>query len=352
MKRRDRRFSLDSIEYSVGGLENGGLLGKPRGGRYRRASDAIKSASLEEAQQQFLELRSLNLSQQTIAEERLDHVDGSITNQSFQNHNKTFHKIFTDIPEEEDLTHAFTCALQKEVLYHGKLYVSSQHICFYSTVLLKATKVIIEVESIQTVRKKNTAKVVPNALSIITNNGDKYLFVSLRNRDSCFQRLLSVCPNIQVDNINSPQMSQDSIEREADMMSSHSSQDESVSRRTSVDDPLPRDSPDPDLAKPRVQELARTSSSQESSHSKDGYSTEYENAGASPAGGSWMSSGWEKVKPFVFVGESRDVSSLLLIYVLLLVLLLLSSGYIGLRIVALEEQLSALSSLHEEYKET
>lgn len=36
---------------------------------------------------------------------------------------------------------AFTCALQKEVLYHGKMYVSSEHICFYSSVLLRATKV-------------------------------------------------------------------------------------------------------------------------------------------------------------------------------------------------------------------
>ncbi|XP_076150227.1 GRAM domain-containing protein 2B [Alosa pseudoharengus] len=348
MKRRqDRRFSLDSLEYSVGGLENGGLLGKgPRGSRYRRASDTMKSASLEEAQLQFLDLnRSLNLRQQTIQEERLDQVDGSITHHTFMNHNKTFHKIFPDIPEEEDLTHAFTCSLQKEVLYHGKLYVSRHHICFYSSVLLKVTKVIIEVESIQTVRKKNTAKVLPNALSIITNNGDKYLFVSLRNRHLCYEHLLSVCPHLQVDNgMSSPQISQDSIDREIDMMSSHSSQDES--RRTSVDDPLPHDSPYPDLAK--QSSLARTSSSRTSSLSKDGYSTEDENA----AGRLWMSFGWEKVKPFVFVGESRNVSSFLLIYVLLLVLLLLSSGYIGLRLVALEEQLSALSSLQEEYKET
>lgn len=36
---------------------------------------------------------------------------------------------------------AFTCALQKEVLYHGKLFVSEHHVCFHSSVLLKETKV-------------------------------------------------------------------------------------------------------------------------------------------------------------------------------------------------------------------
>ncbi len=36
---------------------------------------------------------------------------------------------------------AFTCALQKEVLFHGKLFVSENYVCFYSSVLLKDTKV-------------------------------------------------------------------------------------------------------------------------------------------------------------------------------------------------------------------
>lgn len=33
------------------------------------------------------------------------------------------------------------CALQKEVPYHGRLYVTEAHACFYSSVLLKDTKV-------------------------------------------------------------------------------------------------------------------------------------------------------------------------------------------------------------------
>lgn len=33
------------------------------------------------------------------------------------------------------------CALQKEVPYHGRLYLTEAHACFYSSVLLKDTKV-------------------------------------------------------------------------------------------------------------------------------------------------------------------------------------------------------------------
>lgn len=36
---------------------------------------------------------------------------------------------------------AYVCALQKEVPYHGRLYISDTNACFYSSVLLKDTKV-------------------------------------------------------------------------------------------------------------------------------------------------------------------------------------------------------------------
>lgn len=38
---------------------------------------------------------------------------------------------------------AYICALQKEVPYHGRLYITDTHACFFSSVLLKDTKVFI-----------------------------------------------------------------------------------------------------------------------------------------------------------------------------------------------------------------
>lgn len=37
---------------------------------------------------------------------------------------------------------AYICALQREVPYHGRLYITDTHACFYSSVLLKETKVV------------------------------------------------------------------------------------------------------------------------------------------------------------------------------------------------------------------
>ncbi|EPY75968.1 GRAM domain-containing protein 3 isoform 5 [Camelus ferus] len=54
--------------------------------------------------------------------------------------NMHFHKLFLDVPTEEPLRQSFTCALQKEILYQGKLFVSENWICFHSKVFGKDTK--------------------------------------------------------------------------------------------------------------------------------------------------------------------------------------------------------------------
>uniref|UniRef100_A0A3Q3KMX0 GRAM domain-containing protein n=1 Tax=Monopterus albus TaxID=43700 RepID=A0A3Q3KMX0_MONAL len=89
---------------------------------------------------------------------------------------------------------AFTCALQKEVLYLGKLFVSERHVCFHSAVLLKDTKLVIPTPSIREVKKNNTAL---SMLSIQTVDGGKYSLVSLRDREMCSKILQSVCSNSQ-----------------------------------------------------------------------------------------------------------------------------------------------------------
>ncbi|CAG07762.1 unnamed protein product [Tetraodon nigroviridis] len=61
--------------------------------------------------------------------------------ESLQKHNKSFHKLFPEIPENEMVTHACSCSLQREVLYHGRLFLSENYLCFHSSVLLKDTKV-------------------------------------------------------------------------------------------------------------------------------------------------------------------------------------------------------------------
>ncbi|KAJ8270551.1 hypothetical protein GJAV_G00116240 [Gymnothorax javanicus] len=313
------------------------------GGRLRKAKGkSRKVESLEEAQLEIQELhKSLNskttISSQTIDERGFERSEGDVTRNSFIKHNKSFHKIFQDIPETEELTHAFTCALQKEVLYQGKLFVSDNFVCFYSSVLLKETRVVIHVSNVQAVKKQNTALLVPNALSIRTNEGEKYLFVSLRNREACHKLLCSVCPNVeQKSGQGSPVVSsaENSIDPGKDSNSSESS----------VEDSLDHSDYPSDLLKPPLPRLIRTSRTPQSSSTstdKDDSSSD-ENIDQS-----WIWSITEKMKSILVLSESNDYNLLLIIYLLLVLLLLLTSGYIGLRIMALEEQLSSMGALPE-----
>ncbi|XP_036884509.1 GRAM domain-containing protein 2B isoform X2 [Sturnira hondurensis] len=109
--------------------------------------------------------------------------------------NMHFHKLFLDVPTEEPLRQSFTCALQKEILYQGKLFVSENWICFHSKVFGKDTKISIPAFSVTLIKKTKTALLVPNALIIATVT-DRYIFVSLLSRDSTYKLLKSVCGHL------------------------------------------------------------------------------------------------------------------------------------------------------------
>ncbi|XP_075824753.1 GRAM domain-containing protein 2B isoform X1 [Microtus pennsylvanicus] len=118
--------------------------------------------------------------------------------------NMHFHKLFLDVPTEEPLRQSFTCALQKEILYHGKLFVSENWICFHSKVFGKDTKISIPAFSVTLIKKTKTALLVPNALIIATVT-ERFMFVSLLSRDSTYKLLKSVCAHLENTSVgNSP----------------------------------------------------------------------------------------------------------------------------------------------------
>ncbi|KAM9844569.1 GRAM domain-containing protein 2A-like isoform 2-T2 [Aulostomus maculatus] len=320
MSLKSRRFSLDS---SV--LDSSLTLG------VRRASKLSKKSrpSLEEGQLDIQELnRSLNsnitLREKTIMEEGLDRPDGIITRNGFLKHNKTFHKLFPEISEGENLTHTFTCALQKEVPYHGKLFVSDNHACFYSSVLLKDTKVVISLSSVQEVKKQNSAL---SMLSLQTADGEKYSFVSLRNRQMCYKLLQTICSQAQGGSTNSsPHISSGENEGDPEVMSSYSSLEDSVDRGLSRQSSICVDN-FPLLSS---EGPSRCNTRQSSMIDDDNRAT---------------SLIWSIVNRVTPARETVNLSVLFYIYMMIMVMLLLASGYIGLRIVALEEHLNNLGSL-------
>uniref|UniRef100_A0A672I5N5 GRAM domain-containing protein 2B-like n=1 Tax=Salarias fasciatus TaxID=181472 RepID=A0A672I5N5_SALFA len=285
-----RKLSLDSSMLSDGG----GLLGVRKSsslfnGRKTRVSQSLDDAHIEIQELKHSLNSSMPLREQPIAEGSLCQSNGPIRNHSFQKHNKSFHKLFSEIPEDEKLTHTFTCALQKEVLYHGRLFVSENHVCFHSSVLLKDTKVVIPHSSVREVTGHSSAL---SMLSIQTADGEKYSFVSLRGRQMCYKLLQRLCSHAQSWSPNSsPHVS--SAENEADQMSSSSS----------IED---HDSSSGVIHISSEGSIGRNSTDQNSLTHED-------HKGVS----SWMWSFTERIKPSIIFSETDNLSIIFYVYLFL-----------------------------------
>ncbi|KAM9384996.1 GRAM domain-containing protein 2B isoform 2-T2 [Pholidichthys leucotaenia] len=354
--RSSKRFKFAS--YPVEG-SGGGLPSKARKSRNTLSSGSIKklearkalsleAAQLEIQQQHKSITRQTPVRSQTcdLESKSFEKAESTGSRSSFSKHNKTFHKLFPDIPESEDLIHAYICALQKEVPYHGRLYITDTHACFFSSVLLKDTRVVIPVSSIHRVKKQNTALLVPNALSVRTTEGDKYLFVALRNRESCYLLLHSVCPQLEDGSRNSSPFfssAENSFDKSQPVNSSQSSLDDGFDQ---LDGSESQTTQDESLRRQHKEAVMDGNGSTfRNLHMQQSDCLSLEELPVS--GGSWVWKVTDKARSLLVLREAANLNTLLFIYLILVLLLLLSSGYIGLRIVALEEQLTSLGALPE-----
>lgn len=111
-------------------------------------------------------------------------------------YNQQYHKLFKDIPSEEVVLKVCSCALRRDLLLQGRLYISSNWLCFHASLFGKDIKVAIPVVSVQMVKKHKMARLLPNGLAITTTT-QKYVFVSLLSRDSVYDMLRRICTHLQ-----------------------------------------------------------------------------------------------------------------------------------------------------------
>ncbi|KAI7287285.1 hypothetical protein KC345_g626 [Hortaea werneckii] len=105
--------------------------------------------------------------------------------------NKDFHALFRSVPEDDYLIEDYSAALQRDILLHGRLYVSEGHICFSSNILGWVTNLVISFDEVVSVEKRNTAIVFPNAIAIQTLHA-KNTFASFVARDSTYELLIGI----------------------------------------------------------------------------------------------------------------------------------------------------------------
>ncbi|KAF2852680.1 hypothetical protein T440DRAFT_526311 [Plenodomus tracheiphilus IPT5] len=105
--------------------------------------------------------------------------------------NRDFHALFKSVPEDDYLIEDYSAALQKEILLHGRLYVSEGHLCFSSNILGWVTNLVISFDEVVSVEKKSTAVVFPNAIVIQTLHA-RNVFASFLARDTTYDLIIGI----------------------------------------------------------------------------------------------------------------------------------------------------------------
>ena len=105
--------------------------------------------------------------------------------------NKDFHLLFKSVPEDDYLIEDYSCALQRDILLAGRVYITEGHICFSSNILGWVTTLVISFDEVVSVEKENTAMVFPNAIAVQTLHA-RHTFRSLLNRDTTYDLMIGI----------------------------------------------------------------------------------------------------------------------------------------------------------------
>ena len=108
---------------------------------------------------------------------------------------KLVREVF-NLPQKENIFDDFGCALLKNILLHGRMFLTENYICFYSNVLGFTHKQIISIADVVRIVKKRSLGLFPNALELECTDGKKYFFCSFISRESAYKCVLALWKNV------------------------------------------------------------------------------------------------------------------------------------------------------------
>ncbi|KIV91575.1 hypothetical protein PV10_06098 [Exophiala mesophila] len=158
--------------------------------------------------------------------------------------NRNFHQQFRSVPEDDNLIEDYSCALQKEILLAGRLYISEGHICFFSNILGWVTTVVISFDEVVSIERENTAVVFQNAIAVQTLHA-RHTFRSLIYREQTYDLLIGIWrvshPASFQKSMNGKQIAADDVDNASTIIqengaSAHVSEDSGSDQSDSDDD--------------------------------------------------------------------------------------------------------------------
>lgn len=88
----------------------------------------------------------------------------------------------------------YSCAIQRDILVHGRLYVSQNYLCFYANIFRWETCLSIKWKDVTAITKEKTARVIPNAIVVCTDT-ERHFITSFARRDTAYLMLFRVWQN-------------------------------------------------------------------------------------------------------------------------------------------------------------
>ncbi|XP_017797405.1 PREDICTED: uncharacterized protein LOC108578557 [Habropoda laboriosa] len=104
---------------------------------------------------------------------------------------KKFHRHFSQVAADERVLDYYSCALVSDILLQGHLYITPNYFAFYSNVFGYVTKLLIPTASVLKISKERTARIIPNAVAVATEE-ERHVFGSLLSRESTFNLMKQV----------------------------------------------------------------------------------------------------------------------------------------------------------------
>ncbi|KAF6204901.1 hypothetical protein GE061_019065 [Apolygus lucorum] len=117
---------------------------------------------------------------------------------TYKSRSDDFKRLFKDIPADERLVVDYSCAIQRDILVHGRLYVSPNYLCFYANIFRWETQVVFKWKEVTALTKEKTALVIPNAIFVHIGN-EKHFLTSFASRDKAYLMLFRVWQNALMD---------------------------------------------------------------------------------------------------------------------------------------------------------
>ncbi|XP_060539179.1 protein Aster-B isoform X2 [Pantherophis guttatus] len=118
----------------------------------------------------------------------------AVLSPTYKQRNEDFRKLFKQLPETERLIVDYSCALQRDILLQGRLYLSENWICFYSNIFRWETLLTVRLKDICTMTKEKTARLIPNAIQVCTDT-EKHFFTSFGARDRTYMMMFRLWQN-------------------------------------------------------------------------------------------------------------------------------------------------------------